>query len=283
MRSEQWSLARGAYRHPPASLSPCTTGRAVFSWWKVELEVNLPCPDDIRQWTGVHRTDEHHANLLQSREPDRQLAGFCSVVFWTGVRVDKKTICTSSAISRLRQLRDGRKDRQPQSLSEITQLLGVMREQLQQKDVAAALATGLRIKLAGLPLASRLLTFMAPDLALPYDSVTSQGLLASKAGNRLYFPVLTITASARKRQLAAYEEWCQHGAEVARQLRKEEATWLDWDLSPRPFRAIDVQRAYEALGHRQHRGLSSVPLAPSLLLRPKGGVVLLRRGADAGG
>jgi hypothetical protein len=230
-------------------MSPSTTDPVAFSWWKVGLDVNLPACGDSHSWGSMNHIDDHHTKLLQSSDPACQLAGLCSVVFWSGVRVSDRTFQTTSAMSRLRQLRDGRKGRQPQSLSELTHLLGTMREQLQRGELGAALATGLCIKLAGLPLATRLLALMAPDKALPYDSVTAQGLLTSKTGSRLFFPVLTTTAGARSRQLAAYEEWCSHGAEIARQLRQEGATWQDWDLSRKSFRAIDVQRAYKSLGY----------------------------------
>jgi hypothetical protein len=225
-----------------------TGGDDSFTWGELRLSATLPASTDRRTWMAMRHVDSHHTKLLQSTRTGELLEGLCSVVFWTRVRIEGRKLLTSGALTRLGQLRSGRKGLRPQSIAELSDLLEGMREQLSGGSVGNALETGLKIKLAGLPIATRLMAMMAPSLALPYDNMTAQGLISSKAASHLYFPVLTSTLGARGRQLSAYERWCRHVIDMARQLQIDGACWTDWDLSQNPFQPIDVQRAYEALG-----------------------------------
>lgn len=219
-----------------------------FSWGSVRLSICMPQDADKRSWMTMHHVDSHHMRLLQCSDTSGLVEGLCSVVFWAGLRVERRRVCASGALARLRYLRDGRNGQSPQSQTEVVHLLETMREHLAGHRLDKALTTGLKIKFAGLPIATRLLALMAPDKALPYDTMTAQGLLASRTNSRLYFPVLTSTLGARNRQIAAYESWCSHAINMADRLKLEGACWVDWDFSQNHFQPIDVQRAYEALG-----------------------------------
>jgi len=112
-----------------------------------------------------------------------------------------------------------------------------------------ALTTAMEIKYLGMSFASKVLAFMDCEKAAVYDAVISERLAVQADHTLRSLAVSTSTAPAQKRgQAEIYAEWCNWCSTRAGQLNSAGLRWRDWDRSPQGWRAIDVERAFFALG-----------------------------------
>jgi hypothetical protein len=99
--------------------------------------------------------------------------------------------------------------------------------------------------------ASKVLTFMEPQAAAVYDEVISLRLEKQTDPElRSLFVSTKIPTSkgARLSQANTYADWCGWCAKKASDLNEKNVCWVDWNATERSWRAVDVERAFFALG-----------------------------------
>ena len=120
---------------------------------------------------------------------------------------------------------------------------------LNASQIAEALREATQIKFLQMAFASKLLTFMAPNLAAVYDDVISGRLADTAELQNLFVSTKNPTSKAAKlKQENIYANWCRWCVEKADNLNANSITWRDWNATEHSWRAVDVERAWFALG-----------------------------------
>ncbi|QNA89307.1 hypothetical protein G4G28_14035 [Massilia sp. Dwa41.01b] len=92
---------------------------------------------------------------------------------------------------------------------------------------------------------------MRPDIAAVLDSVINERLRghADRELAAMHGPMASLnSAIARDHFVARYLKWCDWCMRQAQAANALQATWPDWDGSEHPWRAVDVERAFFAMG-----------------------------------
>jgi hypothetical protein len=89
---------------------------------------------------------------------------------------------------------------------------------------------------------------MLPDTNCVYDQVISLRLQSSDDPRLSRLHVSTAGQHRLSGKASAYEGWASLCSEKARELNEDGAMWRDWDGVERPWRAVDIERAFFGLG-----------------------------------
>ena len=208
-------------------------------------------PSGIRQaalndWSSWD-LDQYHNQLLRSKFDEEVLLGVASVMFWGFAQGSGGRFTTARALSRARNLAGLGK----RGSDDAVAIVGKVRSflvLLDRKDRQGAIREAMTLKHHGLAFASKLLAFSSPNTDCVYDEVISLRLRASEDPrlNTLY--VSTFGQHRLLEKAVAYEGWARLCAAKALDLNADGSCWTDWNGAERPWRAIDVERAFFGLG-----------------------------------
>ena len=193
-------------------------------------------------------------NFVRAAQSDNEedlFHGLLSVVFWGFASRSNGQLNAPRALSRAKAILIGRKNSAPQAANEIISHLRRSRELLTTSRIAEALLEAKRIKYLQMAFASKLLTFMEPEVAAVYDEVISLRLeKQTDAEFRSLFVTTNIPTSknAQLSQAKTYADWCRWCSKKASDLNAKGTTWVDWNATEHSWRAVDVERAFFALG-----------------------------------
>ena len=177
--------------------------------------------------------------------------GLLSVVFWGFASGSNGRLNTPRALSRAKAILIGRKKSAPQAADEIISHLRRSRDLLTTSRIAEALLEVERIKYLQMAFASKVLTFMEPQVAAVYDEVISLRLEKQTDLELRSLFVSTKIPTSKNAQLSqakTYAEWCHWCSKTASNLNAKRMTWVDWNATEHSWRAVDVERAFFALG-----------------------------------
>ena len=208
LNSREFSDGRGKYAYIPGKLIKSTNNKADFHWEIISAEVNLPNSENVNSWGSSLNLDEYHQNLLCSENDSELLLGFCSV---------------------LNHLKSARSF-------------------IKSGDIGRALFELMKIRYIGMSFASKIVMFMNPSIAAVYDSVISERLKKYPELKYLYVKVIGTTEKEKTRQCEIYSKWCEFCANTAQKQNACGDIWIDWDSKKNNYRAVDIERAFFALG-----------------------------------
>lgn len=254
MTPEELMGARQSYAYVPARLVVAESG--ALQAVGLTLDVDLP-----RGWPGMTarerggyssiKLDRFHEELLNSSNDSALVHGLLSVRFWGVVSGTDGRLREALAMRRTRWVIEGKAKGSPQPVREIVSHLRSARSFLASDRPAQALLAVLNIDHFGMSFASKVVAFMNPEIAAVYDQVISERLrLAQDHGLREAYVSVKPAASKReqRRQAEKYEQWCRLCTAKGKELVQAGHTWQDWNGDRHRWRAIDVERAYFALG-----------------------------------
>jgi hypothetical protein len=249
--------AREKYNYVPARLVRASVSVAAdLSWNSLKLIVDVPTgwdvePQQTRSQYSSYKLDEFHRDLLQSENEDDLIHGLLSVVFWGFSSGVGGRLNTPRALSRAKAIVFGRKNSSAQPENEIIEHIKRSRDLINVSQIAEALLEAEQIKCLQMSFASKLLTFMNPNVAAVYDAIISLRLeKESDPELRKLFVSTKMPASkkAKVSQAAAYAAWCRWCAKKASDMNAQGTKWLDWNGTANRWRAVDIERAFFALG-----------------------------------
>lgn len=184
--------------------------------------------------------DQYHHQLLHSSDPEQNLLGTASVIFW-GFYTFKRTY----ALNKVKWHIEGIKSKSPSTPELIQEKLIGANSRI---DVGKAIGEIESLsQLGSIPFASKVIAFMKPESAGIYDNQIHKGLTscdwfeASKLETRIG------TASSRSVQ-NGYTRWCDFLVRIADTLNTEIDNGQLWQWTDRSgknckWRALDVERA----------------------------------------
>jgi hypothetical protein len=256
MTPSELKAAREKYAYVPARLIRASAAAADLRWKSLNLIVDIPKNwdaghNEIRSQYSSWSLDEFHRALLQSDNEEDLFHALLSVVFWGFASGSNGRLNAPRALSRAKAILIGRKNSAPQAANEIISHLRRSRELLTTSRIAEALLEAERIKYLQMAFASKLLTFMEPQIAAVYDEVISLRLEKQTDPElRSLFVTTKIPASkdAKLSQAKTYADWCGWCLKTASNLNAKGVTWVDWNATDHSWRAVDVERAFFALG-----------------------------------
>lgn len=184
--------------------------------------------------------DLYHHKLLHSSNPDQNLLGTASVIFW-GFYTFKRTY----ALNKVKWHIEGIKSKSPSTPELIQEKLTGANSSI---DVGKAMGEiNTLSQLGSIPFASKVIAFMRPESAGIYDNQIHKGLIncdwfeASELNTRIG------TASSKSVQ-SGYTRWCDFLSKIADTLNTEIENGQSWHWTDRSgknykWRALDVERA----------------------------------------
>jgi hypothetical protein len=158
---------------------------------------------------------------------------------------------TPRALSRAKAIVVGTKNAPPQPINEIIAHIKRSRQLLNVFQIAGALLEAQQIKYLQMSFASKLLTFMDPNVAAVYDAIISLRLEKDPDPElrKLFVSTKMPTSkNAKVSQATAYAAWCRWCAKKASDMNAQGTKWLDWNGTANRWRAVDIERAFFALG-----------------------------------
>ena len=255
-----WSKARASYSYIPAKLVVTDDDECDFIWGKLRLKKETP---NIIDWPANQgrenyssfRFDEFHKKLLtESDSAENRLQGLCSAYFWGYSSGADGRIHLERALARVLWLRDGRNMGNrlipAQNLEAINCQLKLTSNFVAAGKFGDALQAAMELTFFGMSFASKLIMFMSPESAVVYDDVIHQRLLIS-TDQKLRELAISAQHHTPAKKARAYEGWCDYCRLKAEELNKKNEVWCDWDNSKNAFRAVDIERAYFALGRQE--------------------------------
>ena len=256
MTPDDLKIARKSYGYIPARLIRVSDDHAAKVTWKsLKLDIDVPHnwatgDPKIRTRYSSQELDTYHDQLLNSERDDDLPLGLLSVVFWGYASGVDGRVNPMFALSRSRRILCGRKNVSPQKVEEVIAHLRRARELLKTSRIADALQEAQEIRFLGMSFASKVLTFMNPNIAAVYDSIVSNRLGGSSSDLKSLF-VSTRPTNSRKGRMhqgIIYERWCRWCLKMAESLNASSMKWTDWNGVEYDWRAVDVERAFFALG-----------------------------------
>ena len=257
MTPSEIKAAREKYNYVPARLIRAGDYVAAdLSWNSLKLIMDVPKGWDVKHQQprspySSYELDEFHRGLLQSENKEDLIHGLLSVVFWGFSSGVDGRLNPRRALSRAKAIVLGRKNASPQPKNEIIVHIERSRELLNASQIAEALLEAEQIKFLQMSFASKLLTFMDPNSAAIYDAVISSRLEKETDPELRGLFVSTdmpTSKTAKVAQANAYAAWCKWCAKKASDLNAQSAKWLDWNGTAKSWRAVDIERAFFALG-----------------------------------
>lgn len=258
MNNELMRALRAQYAYPPGRLE--TTQRddlPVHDIGDRRLHVVTPSTaewkrPEVRAAHSSIGVDRFHTDLLMSDCEQDRLHGLLSCVTWGFVSGTDLLIRPERAFGRAGSLLKGAGAVKPaQPRAEIGALLGQARTAAQAGDLGSALRACLKLKFIGPAFATKIVMMMRPDIAGVLDSVINDRCLGhadpelAAIHGRMEPPT---SAATTERFVQRYLAWCNWCARRGDALNAEGRTWPDWDGAEHPWRAVDVERAFFAMG-----------------------------------
>lgn len=188
-----------------------------------------------------NRLDSYHHNLLMSNDPQEQLLGLASVVYWGFY-----TFGETYARVRVTRLIDGYGNYPPTTTDVAANRIGNVSRFLDQGDVGSALGSLSGIsQLNRTPFASKVVAFLAPSVAGVYDNRIQDGLSEEAWASHLNKGVGAVSSPSIKN---SYQSWCMFLSLVSSQLNFGISVGRNWSWScgenmNQTWRALDVERA----------------------------------------
>ena len=257
MTDNELKSAREKYAYIPARLVSVSDDVAGDLTWKsLKLAMNVPSDwhkggSEVRAKYSSRQLDMFHNKLLTDDDELKLMHGLLSIVFWGFVSGSRGGVTSQRALARARAILCGRKNSPPQPTEEIILHLKNVRELLWASRIGDALQAAEKIKFLKMSFASKVLTFMNPNVAAVYDAVISKRLSEQSDPilKSLYVSTRLATSQSEKvEQCRIYEKWCQWCATQAATLNVSKIKWTDWDGKQCDWRTADVERAIFALG-----------------------------------
>jgi len=258
MNQQQMRALRAQYAYPPGCLKPTTREDVkVHTVGTLRLHVVSPtthewAQPDVRTRHSSIALDRFHTGLLMSDEAQDRQHGLLSCVTWGFISGTDLLIRPERAFGRAGSLLNGAGARKPpQDPGEVRALLDTARGAAGEGDLRTALLSCLRIKFIGPAFATKLVMKMRPDIAAVLDSVINNRLSGHPDCElaAIYGPMLNLnSATAREAFVSRYLAWCSWCVRQAQALNARKGTWPDWDGVEYAWRAVDVERAFFAMG-----------------------------------
>ena len=242
--------ARASYAYAPFSLNradPVEAADAVL--WGQPVMVQGPTASEAPTFSAYSswELDRYHCGLLRSEVAEDVLLGVASVTFWGFAQGRGGRYTTARALARAGAVA-GLGKRGADSPSVIRQKMRTIASLLDGGDRQRAVLETMTLKHHGLAFGSKLLAFMSPDTNCVYDEVISLRLQSSDDPRLSKLHVSTAGQHRLSEKAAAYEGWAMLCSGKAQELNGEGMRWKDWDGVERPWRAVDVERAFFGLG-----------------------------------
>lgn len=258
MNHNELKLAREKYGYVPAKLTAETSEKVPdIIWDNIRVSAFLPCsasdwrnPEVRKNYSSVE-LDEFHNSLLRSKEEDEILHGLLSVVYWGYASGTNGLFHSNLSLIRANRHPRGNKRHPPQEKREIVELLLKTQKFALENNFKDALLCAMQIKFIRMAFASKLVAFMNPTSAAVYDSVINARLAMSEDMEMQKLAVsipATPTKNGQLKQAEAYTKWCKWCENKAEELNQKEIKWRDWNTKEYAWRAVDVERAFFALG-----------------------------------
>lgn len=244
LKSSDWVKHRNLYSYIPGRLILSNKEESDFVWDDINLKSQTPISNNLPDWGSSKILDTYHKKLLLSDNENEVLIGFLSVIYWGYISGSDSVIRPARALSKVRLFRDGLPGKIPTPRTELIASIKNAREKVISKDFGGALNTLINVKFLGMSFASKIIMFMDPENAAVYDSIISLRLKSDPNLEFLYVK----TSGANTNQQKIYQMWCDFCAESAKIINQHKETWTDWNGSAEAFRAVDVERAFFALG-----------------------------------
>jgi len=227
---------RNEYNYPNvrlrASKKP-TKIKISDSLWAETDESKLDKPTDLE-------LDEYHFSLLSSSDPDENLLGTSSVIFW-GYYTFKRNY----ALNKLKWHLDGYRSKLATSTSTINQKILLIKNE-PNNGLAMSHLSDIS-QLGSIPFASKVITFLRPETAGIYDNQIHKGLIGCDWYKKSLLNT-RIGAVRYKNVQNGYDRWCSFLSQFATDLNNgitEGQNWRWHDSSGviSTWRAVDVERA----------------------------------------
>jgi hypothetical protein len=247
---------RARYAYPPGRLDIAKRNDVVF----LDIDGRRLCvvAPSTADWTrpevrARHSSialDQFHTDLLMSECTVDQRHGLLSCVTWGFISGTDLRIKPERAFGRARSLITGAGTRRPQGRDDVLRQLGGAQVAARDGDLAGALRACLQIKFIGPAFATKLVMMMRPDIAAVLDSVINERCHnhANPALAAIHGRMTLPTASANENFVSRYLQWCAWCTRHAAALNAQQARWTDWDGTEHPWRGVDIERAFFAMG-----------------------------------
>lgn len=242
--------SRGKYAYPPLSLRFCDPENAPDAvLWGQPVAICGPSQMDGPQFAGYSsfKLDEYHRGLLNSSNSSEVLLGVASVTFWGFAQGRGGRHTTNRALGRARNVAGQGKrggDAEHIIIEAVGRILSLIEDGRRQEAILEAMT----LKHHGLAFGSKLLAFCAPESECVYDEVISLRLEKDSDPRLRQLHVATRGQHNLAAKSSAYAGWAALCTAKAEELNLKGMMWRDWDGSERIWRAIDVERAFFALG-----------------------------------
>jgi DNA invertase Pin-like site-specific DNA recombinase len=172
--------ARETYQYVPARLIRAPNDREPdLNWKSLKLVMDIPKGwdsgnQDIRSQYSSIELDEFHYALLKSESEYDLIHGLLSIVFWGFASGTNGRINSKRALRRAEAIIVGRKNALLQPDADIVAHIKKCRQLLNASQIAEALREATQIKFLQMAFASKLLTFMAPNLSTSKQDTENQ-------------------------------------------------------------------------------------------------------------
>ncbi|WP_312548710.1 hypothetical protein [Massilia sp.] len=263
MNKDEMRALRAQYAYPPGCLKPTTRQDVkVLAVGSLRLTVVSPTTaewarTDVRAGYSSVALDRFHTGLLMSDDAQERQHGLLSCVTWGFISGVDLLIKPGRALGKAGSLLKGAgAGKPPQQPEQVAALLDNARQAAGKGDLATALLACLRIKFIGPAFATKLVMKMRPDIAVVLDSVINARLLghADPELSAIHGPMTPPSSErAREHLVSRYLQWCNWCTRQAQALNAQGGSWRDWDGAEHPWRAVDVERAFFAMGREPAR------------------------------
>lgn len=199
------------------------------------------------------KLDKYHCDLLHSLNYPDAFIGVASTIYWGFAKA-------RFARNRVDWMIDGRGGGAPQHPRELV----IRGTRLSLRDLKNGLPGKALSRLAGInevrrmPFASKVITFMAPEIAGVYDSKINAFLKILDMPGLPALSAWQMSASVERAEIqAAYERWCRYLQEFARDLNSAGTAyaWRCTETEDQRWRAVDIERALFRLAMDNQSGL----------------------------
>lgn len=242
---ERLAGARSEYAYPAASVS---VQEGPGDLWLVPGHYAIRFrPDWQDRFLSSLDLDLYHRHLLNSSHPHQVLAGLASVVYWGFFSGADGLLRDGRARARAKWFLQGRSGSSTIDPRHVFEVMVTARQWMANRRPGRALAEIARLKELGqVAFASKVVTFLDPELAAIYDS-----RIGSRVEDTAILYHLRMNPNGggvTGPKQGKYQQWCEYCLEIATHLNQgiwsgKHWQWTDWDLSRHLWRAVDVERA----------------------------------------
>jgi len=243
--AERLAVARSEYAYPAASVA---VQEGSGDLWLIARRHSIIFhPDWQARFTSSVDLDVYHGHLLNSPHPQEVLAGLASVVYWGFFSGADGLLRDGRARTRAKWFLKGRSGGSTIDPSHVFKVVAAARQWLARRQPGRALREISRLKELGqVAFASKVVTFLDPELAAVYDSRIAQTTKEYAALRSLQMNPNQGGVTGPKQE--RYKRWCNYCLEIATHLNQGIVAgrswhWTDWDQTRHRWRPVDVERA----------------------------------------